>query len=139
LDECELASAESGSSAYAVRMTMAARLLARATCFDAGTILLSDEATAYLDRCVVSAGNRAVVQGSRSGAVVARDCLFQGQAMGFFNLGSALVAGIVIDVARDPMGHVQRVRACPRSTHVLGPDQRLRLDEFLPDDPLAPR
>ena len=122
---------------WCVRQLGTGRLLARATRFDAGTLFLSDEGRTWLDRCVVDAGQRTLVQAQRVGTLTAREPLFRGENLGLYNVAHGVLAAVVIDVPRDPLGRRPvGLRVSPRYFHLVGEGQsvpsamKLRTEPF---------
>lgn len=129
--------------ATAVRLILASRLYARASLFDAGTIFVSSGAEAWLDRCVLDARSRMLVQAQDRGHLYVRESLLRGVGSGLFRVSSGLLVGSVIDVPRDPLGrHPQSlqdggIRVSPRFFHLVHEGQEVPPAMQLDVEPLA--
>lgn len=81
------------------------RVVARGTLFTGGSVYVGDLGEPYLERCVVDAGERPVLQAQRDGRPIVRESLMRATGMGLVNVaGGGCLAGVVLDVPRDPFG-----------------------------------
>ncbi len=142
--ECELGGADPANlPATAVRLILASRLHARASLFDAGSLFVSSEAEAWLDRCVLDARSRMLVQGQENGQLNVRESLLRGEGSGLFRVSSGLLVGTVIDVPRDPLGRLPQslqdggIRVSPRFFHLVQEGQEVPPAMRLDVEPLA--
>lgn len=125
---------------WSVRQLGTARLHGRATRFEAGTLFLSDEGRTWLDRCVVDAGQRTLVQAQRVGTLTARETLFRGENLGLYNVAHGVLAAVVLDVPRDPLGRrPSGLRVSPRYLHLVGEGQSVPGSMKLPAEPFDRR
>ncbi|MEM9799502.1 MAG: hypothetical protein AAGA20_04185, partial [Planctomycetota bacterium] len=116
------------------------RLFARASLFSGGTAFFSEESWNLLDRCVVDAGPRTLVQAQRSGHVAARESLLRGTNLGLYNVTRGVLAAVVIDCQRDPLGRrPSGLRVSPRLFHLVGDEQRVPSSMRMSLEPLRPR
>lgn len=137
LDRCRVLTLPGTQGLYSVRFSAASSLRARASRLAAGTLYLGDGGRAYLDRCVLESGVRALVQGQRDGQFVARDCLLQGSNVGLYGLEQGLLEGVVLRAAQDPFGRGSEwVRFCAEHTRHHGtPSSRSSSGDPLLDCP----
>ena len=125
---------------WAVRELGRCRLFLRSSYLDAGSIYLSDESENFMDRCVLEAGPRTLIQAPRSGHLAARECLLRGSNLGLYHVDRGVLAGVVIDVPRDPLGRQPSgLRIGPRYFHLVGEGQVVPPSMRLETDPLQPR
>lgn len=125
---------------WAVRELGRCRLFLRSSYLDAGSIYLSDESENSMDRCVLDAGSRTLIQAPRSGHLAARECLLRGSNLGLYHVERGVLAGVVIDVPRDPLGRQPGgLRVGPRYFHLVGEGQVVPPSMRLETDPLQPR
>lgn len=136
LDRCRLLPAGS-QGLYALRFSGGSSLRARATRMAAGSLYLGDNGRAYLDRCVLEAGSRALIQAQQAGLFVARDSLLLGSSLGIYGVEQGLLEGVVLRAGQDPFGRgAERVRYCAEHTRYSGvPSGRSAVGEALRDCP----
>lgn len=131
LDRVECRGLSTGRrSNWIARMTGPSWFLARDTLLQAGSFAPGEEGTIYLDRCVVDAEDRNLVQGQRAGVFVARDCLLHGRASGVLHVDQGLLEGVLLDVANQPVGQSGRVRLCPEHVWLSGAADVLQEDQL---------
>lgn len=119
LDGCEILPPTSRRLVYGVRSSGRGMLIARDSLLAAGSVSLLGETRGFLERCVISAGQRNAIEGGRTGRVVLVDCLLQGEMAGLSNLSETLLDGVVSRCDRGLIHLAQGpVRVCP--DHVLG-------------------
>ncbi len=142
--ECELGGADPASPpATAVRLILESRLYARASLFDAGSIFVSSGAEVWLDRCVLDARSRMLVQAQDKGRLFVRESLLRGEGSGLFRVSDGLLVGSVIDVPRDPLGRLPQslqdggIRVSPRFFHLVQEGQDVPPAMQLDSEPLA--
>ena len=112
----------------------------RASYLNAGSLYLSDESENSMDRSVLDAGPRTLIQSPRAGHLVARECLLRGSNMGLYHVDRGVLAGVVIDVPKDPLGRQPGgLRVGSRFFHLVGEGQLLPPSMRLEIDPLQPR
>lgn len=125
---------------WAVRELGRCRMFLRASYLDAGSIYLSDESENSMDRCVLDAGSRTLIQAPRAGHLAARECLLRGSNLGLYHVERGVLAGVVIDVPRDPLGRQPSgLRIGPRYFHLVGEGQVVPPSMRLETDPLQRR
>ncbi|MGD2017918.1 MAG: hypothetical protein PVJ89_07380 [Planctomycetota bacterium] len=125
---------------WAIRELGRCRLYVRASLLDAGSIYVSDESENWLDRTVLDAGSRTLLQSPRAGHLVARECLLRGTNLGLYNVERGVLAGVVIDVPRDPLGRrPSGLRVATRFFHLVGEGQVVPATMRLENEPLRPR
>jgi len=125
---------------WAVRELGRCRMFLRSSYLDAGSIYLSDESENSMDRCVLDAGPRTLIQAPRAGHLAARECLLRGSNLGLYHVERGVLAGVVIDVPRDPLGRPPGgLRIGPRFFHLVGEGQAVPPSMRLETDPLQPR
>ncbi|MCP3917468.1 MAG: hypothetical protein GY711_18140 [bacterium] len=122
LSDCRLSNAmPERPSGWSLRQTGGGVVLARNTLFEGGTVMPGDEGFLYFERCIVDSGSRTVIQGARSAHVVLRDVLLRSTGAGLYNVSRGTLHGVVMQVARDPLGRGDhRLGACPTSVVLLG-------------------
>ncbi|WP_145196164.1 hypothetical protein [Planctomycetes bacterium Poly30] len=142
--EASVTSADPASPpATSARLILDSRLLARATLFDSGSLFVSGGAEAWLDRCVLDAGPRMLVQSQENGRLFVRESLLRGEGSGLFRVSSGILAGTVIDVPRDPLGRLPQslqdggLRVSPRFLHLVQEGQEVPPDMKLQAEPLG--
>ncbi len=138
IDGCSLVQSGGKSSVYAVRMIGPSILLARASRFEAGTLLLGTEGQAYLDRCTLHGGRRPVVQGQNGGNLVMRDSVILGGTMGFQGLDAVLLEGVLSTLRYQTFGtHESVIRICPEHNRTWEPWQESKSVKALEACPLG--
>ena len=142
--ESQLRGADPASPpATAVRLILASRLFGRASLFDAGSVFVSSGAEVWLDRCVLDARARMLVQAQDKGRLFVRESLLRGEGSGLFRVSSGLLVGSVIDVPRDPLGRLPQslqdggLRVSPRFFHLVQDGQDVPPAMQLDVEPLA--
>ena len=125
---------------WAVRELGRCRLFVRASLLRAGSIYASDESENWLDRSVLDAGSRTLLQAPRAGHLMARESLLKGTNLGLYNVDRGVLAGVVIDVPRDPLGRRPGgLRVGPRYFHLVGEGQVVPTSMRLENELLRPR
>ncbi len=136
----EGASASGKPSQWAIRQLGRCRMSLRSSYLNAGSIYLSDESENSMDRSVLDAGARTLIQAPRAGHLVARECLLRGTNLGLYHVDRGVLAGVVIDVPRDPLGRQPGgLRVGPRFFHLVGEGQVVPPTMRLEVEPLRPR
>ena len=121
LDRCRVAPLHEIPGIYSLRFSGGSSLRARATRMYAGTLYLGDRGQAYLDRCVLEAGSRALIQAQQNGILVVRDSLLTGTGTGIYGLEEGLLEGVVVKAGQDPLGQGKAsVHYCAEHTHASG-------------------
>jgi len=124
IDRCQFVQGGSKPSVYGVRMIGPSIMLARASLFEAGSLLLANGGQAYLDRCILNGGERPVVQGQNGGDLVLRDCVILGGTMGFQGLKSVLLEGVLSTLRHQTFSTREAVvRMCPEHNRTWEPYQ----------------
>ncbi len=125
---------------WAIRELGRCRLSVRSSYLNAGSIYLSDESENTMDRSVLDAGARTLIQAPRAGHLVARECLLRGTNLGLYHVDRGVLAGVAIDVPRDPLGRQPGgLRVGPRFFHLVGEGQVVPPTMRLDVEPLQPR
>ncbi len=125
---------------WAIRELGRCRMFIRASYLNAGSLYLSDESENSMDRSVLDAGPRTLIQSPRAGHLVARECLLRGSNMGLYHVDRGVLAGVVIDVPKDPLGRQPGgLRVGSRFFHLVGEGQLLPPSMRLEIEPLQPR
>ncbi|MDF1838819.1 MAG: hypothetical protein P1V35_13195, partial [Planctomycetota bacterium] len=128
------------ASVYSVRMIGPSILLARASQFEAGAILLGTRGQAYLDRCLLDGGNRPVVQGQNGGDLVLRDSVIMGGTMGFQGLHSVLLEGVLSTLRYQTYSTQEgTIRICPEHSKMWQPWQGEKAVKAFDSCPLTGR
>ena len=136
----EGASAAGKPPQWAIRELGRCRLSVRSSYLNAGSIYLSDESENSMDRSVLDAGARTLIQAPRAGHLVARECLLRGTNLGLYHVDRGVLAGVAIDVPRDPLGRQPGgLRVGPRFFHLVGEGQVVPPTMRLEVEPLQPR
>ncbi|MEM8710797.1 MAG: hypothetical protein AAGG01_07580, partial [Planctomycetota bacterium] len=143
LYECRVLPAESATQpATAARLILASELTSRATLFAAGSLFISSDASVSLDRCVLDAGERMLVQAQDRGELRVRESLLRGTGSGLFRVSDGRLVGTVMDVPRDPLGRLPQsqqgggLRISPSLFRLVQPGQKVPQAMKLPTEPL---
>lgn len=146
LYECRVEPADPASPAStAARLILKSRLIARATLFNAGSLFVSSGGDVWMDRCVLDAGSRMLIQSQERGRVFIRESLLRGEGSGLFRVSSGILAGTVIDVPRDPLGRLPQslqdggLRVSPRLLRLVQEGQEVPPAMQLDSEPLGTR
>jgi len=142
LVDARLTTLEEGSAfAVLVQTVGRSRLLARASSLRGGSIYIGQgEGEVVLDRCVVDARERPVLQGHASARAVVRESLLVSEGMGVMSVAEGLLVASVIDAHRDPLGRGSSdLRLSPRLLLIVGSDQRAPTAQMLAREPFGPR
>lgn len=132
-----------GAHSAAVQLIGKARLDARASLFDGGSLHLSRATSeAWLDRCVVRSGDRPIVQSAltQGGTLMVRESLLRSRGTGILGVADGLLVATVLEaqslpVGRRPVG----LRASPRLFFSPCEPASLQALERLDDEPLPLR
>ena len=121
LDRVHLAPSVVGRpSSSCLRTQGEVTVTARGSRFEGGALMPGEGALMYLERCVVDAGERNIVQGQRGGRLVARDTLFRSTTGGMFGLAEVVLEGVVIDVPKQPFGAGIELALCAEHVVLAG-------------------
>jgi len=124
---------------WSVRHFGRGRLVAEGSLFTGGSVYVGDYAEPYFERCVFDAGDRPVLQAQREGKPIVRECLMRSTGMGLVNVSGGCLAGVVLDVARDPFGpRSEGLGVDPRWFVLIGAGQRVPSSLVLARSPLEP-
>ena len=140
IDGCHFVQGGGKASVYSVRMIGPSILLARASQFEAGSMLLGTRGQAYLDRCLLDGGSRPVVQGQNGGDLILRDSVILGGSMGFQGLHSVLLEGVLSTLRYQSFSTRDGViRLCPEHNRTWQPWQGSNAVEAFDSCPLTGR
>jgi len=78
---------------------------ARASILRAGSLFIGQGGGGiWLDRCVLDAADRPIVQGQLGGSLIARECLLRGDGAGLMSVQEGMLAATVLEAAFQPLG-----------------------------------
>lgn len=142
LVDARLTTLDEGSAfAVLVQTVGRSRLFARASSLRGGSVYVGQgEGEVVLDRCVVDARERPVLQGHASARAVVRESLLVSEGMGVMSVAEGFLVASVVDAHRDPLGRGSSdLRLSPRLLLIVGSDERAPARQMLEREPFGPR